>query len=165
MTDPRGLRLGMGVYVYINHTGDSVTRWSRTGFVVFLNEAPIYNISKEKLHEKQVPLEVSLLQLSKLLNMSEDFVYKIRMFGIPCEDPTFVYGNNQHFLANISVPVSTLNKKYNSSAFHFLQEGCASDERRNTYVNTHENPADLLTHPLPLGEKMWRFIMRFLYWS
>ena len=37
--------------------------------------------------------------------------YKIRMFGIVCEDPTFVYGENQYVLSNTTVPSSTLKKK------------------------------------------------------
>ena len=30
-----------------------------------------------------------------------------------------------------------------------LREGAARDEWRTAYVNTHDNPADLLTKPLP----------------
>ena len=63
--------------------------------------------------------------------------YNIRMFGIPCEDPTFVYGNNRSVLTNTGVPYSTLKNKSNSIALNFLQEGCARGKWRNTYVNTH----------------------------
>ena len=84
--------------------------------------------------------------------------YKLRMLGIPCDEPTFVYGNNKSVLANTSVPASTLKKKMNSLSFHFVREGCARDEWRTTYVNTHMNFADLLTKPLPSGEKRNHFV-------
>ena len=75
------------------------------------------------------------------------------MMGIPCSDPTFIYGDNQSVLANTRKPDSVRKKKSNSIAYHFIGEGCAKDEWRMTYINTHLNPADLLTKPLPSGEK------------
>ena len=90
--------------------------------------------------------------------------YKLRMLGIPCDEPTFVYGDNKSVLANTSVPASTLKKKMHSLSFHFVREGCARDEWRTAYVNTHMNFADLLTKPLPSGEKRNRFVRQFLYW-
>ena len=38
----------MRVYVDSDHAGDTVTQRSRTGFVIFLNGAPIYWSSKKK---------------------------------------------------------------------------------------------------------------------
>ena len=85
------------------------------------------------------------------------------MMGIPCGDPTFIYGDNQSVLCNTSMPDSTLKKKSNSIAYHFIREGCARDEWRTAYINTHDNPADLLTKPLPAGEKRRGFIRMVLY--
>ena len=38
-----------------------------------------------------------------------------------------------------------------------MREGSALDEWRATYINTHENIADLLTKNLPIGEKRIKF--------
>ena len=84
--------------------------------------------------------------------------YKLRMMGISCDDPTFIYGDNQSVLANTTVPDSTLKKKSQSIAYHFVQEGAAWDKWQMTYVNTHENEADLLTKQLPSGEKRKSFV-------
>ena len=75
-----------------------------------------------------------------------------------------VFGNNKSVLANTSVPGSTIKKKMNSLSYHFIREGCARDEWRTAYVNTHDNCADLLTKPLPAGEKRTSFVRRFLWW-
>ena len=40
---------------------------------------------------------------------------------------------------------STLKRKSQSIAYHFVREGVARDEWRATYINTHGNEADLLT--------------------
>jgi len=42
MPVPHGQLMMMRVFVDADHAGDQVTRQSRTGFIVFLNNAPIY---------------------------------------------------------------------------------------------------------------------------
>ena len=90
--------------------------------------------------------------------------YKLRMFGIPVDEPAFVFGDNKSVLANTAVPGSTIKKKMNSLSYHFIREGCARDEWRTAYVNTLLNCADLLTKSLPPGEKRSLFVQKFLYW-
>ena len=73
--------------------------------------------------------------------------------GITCTSPAFIFGEKQSVLANTTIPDSTLKKKSQSIAYHFVREGAACDKWRTAYVNTHLNPTDLLTNPLPSGEK------------
>jgi hypothetical protein len=57
MPPPRGQGFRMRVFVDSDHAGDTVTRGSRTGFLVYLNCAPIYWLSKKsRRHVKQVHL-------------------------------------------------------------------------------------------------------------
>ena len=90
--------------------------------------------------------------------------HKLRMMGIPVIGPAHVHGDNQSVLANTTIPDSTLKKKSQSIACHFVREGVAKNEWRTTHVNTHENPADLLTKPLPTGEKRHGFVRQILHW-
>jgi hypothetical protein len=85
------------------------------------------------------------------------------MMGIPCEGPAYIYGDNQLVLANTTIPDSTLKKKSQSIAYHFVREGSARDEWQTSYVNTNENESDLLTKLLPDGEKRKRFVKRLLH--
>ena len=89
--------------------------------------------------------------------------YKLRMMGIPVVETTFVYGDNKSVLCNTSIPDSTLKKKSQSIAYHFVREGAARGEWRTAYINTHLNPADLLTKPLPSGEKRRGFVRMLLH--
>ena len=164
MPVPRGVGFTMTVYVDCNLGGDCVTRRSRTGFAVFLNNAPIYWMSK-----KQTSCEVStygseLTATKQATEYVRGLRYKLRMMGIPCEDPDFFYGDNKLVLANTYMPGSTLKKKLNSLSYNFIREMCARDEWRTAYVNTHFNLADLFTKCLPSGEKRWGFVRRFLHW-
>ena len=83
--------------------------------------------------------------------------------GIPVEDPTFIFGDNQSVLANTTIPEFMPKKKTQSIAYHFVQEGCARDEWRTAYISTHENVDDMLTKPLPSGEKRCKFVRMLLH--
>ena len=74
-----------------------------------------------------------------------------------------MYGDNQSVLANTKMPHSVLKKKSNSTTFHFVREGSAKDEWRTTYVNKNENPADIMTKPLPSGKKRTKFTRMLLH--
>ena len=86
------------------------------------------------------------------------------MMGIEVNEPTFIFGDNQSVLANTTIPHSSLKKKSSSIAFHFVREGVARSEWRTTYLNTHLNPADMLTKSLPGGEKRNAFTAYVLHY-
>ncbi len=117
---------------------------------------------------KQTSVELSSFE-SEFVAMKQcceylrGLLYKLRMMGIPCEGPAYIFGDNQSVLFNTSIPDSTLKKKSQSIAYHFIREGAARDEWRTAYVNTHLNPADLLTKPLPCGQKRMGFVSMILH--
>ena len=74
------------------------------------------------------------------------------------EGPAYIQGDNQSVFANTTVPDSTLKKKSQFIAYHFVREGTARDEWRTANVNTHDNEADLLTKALPFGAKRVGFV-------
>ena len=120
MPEPRGLGFTMCAKVDADHASDTITSRSRMGFLVYLNSALIYWWSK-----KMNPVESSSFG-SKFIAMKEccEYVhglrYKLRMMGISCDDPTFIYGDNQSVLANTTIPNSTLKKKSQSITYHFV---------------------------------------------
>ena len=61
------------------------------------------------------------------------------------------------------MPDSTLKKKSQSIAYHFVREGSAHGEWQTAYMNTHNNEADLLIKLLPNGEKRWKFVRNLLH--
>ena len=153
----------MYAYVDADHAADTTTRRSRTGFLVFLNCAPIYWMSKKQASIESSTFGSEFTAIKQCTEYIRGLRYKLRMMGIPVEGPAFIHGDNQSVLANTSIPDSTLKKKSQSIAYHFVREGVAKDEWRTAYVNTAENPADLLTKPLPAGEKRHNFVKKVLY--
>ena len=142
-----------------DHAGDSVTRRSRTGFLVYCNSAPIYWMSKKQTSIESSSFGSEFIAMKQCCEYIRGLRYKLRMMGIPVIGPALIYGDNQSVLYNSSIPDSTLKKKSQSIAYHFVREGAARDEWRTAYVSTQENPADLLTKVLPMGEKRRGFVM------
>ena len=56
--------------------------------------------------------------------------------GIPVEGPAYIKGDNKSVLYNTTIPDSTLKKKSQSIAYHFVREGAARDEWRTSYIST-----------------------------
>ena len=164
MPIPLGKSFTCRVYVDSDHAGDQVTRRSRTGFIVFLNSAPIYWSSKKQTSCETSTYGSELLAMKQATEFVRGLRYKLRMMGIPVDEPAFVFGDNQSVLANTTNPGSTIKKKCHSIAYHFVREGCSRDEWRTAYIKTAENIADLLTKPLPSGEKRWYFVSKILHW-
>ena len=50
------------------------------------------------------------------------------MMGIKVDEPDFIFGDNKSVLYNTTSPGSTLKKKSNAIAHHFVREGVAQDE-------------------------------------
>jgi hypothetical protein len=153
----------MSAKVDADHASDTVTRRSRTGFLVRLNSALIYRSSRKQNSVESSSFGSEFIAMKQCCEYLRGLRYKLRMMGIPCEGPAYILGDNQSVLANTSIPDSTLKKKNQSIAYHFIREGAARDEWRTSYVNTHNNEADLLTKLLPSGAKRIGFVRRLLH--
>ena len=147
-----GHRFKICCFVDADHAGESLTSRSRTGFIVMSNNAPIYWHSKKHTYIETSTFGSEMMPMKQSADYIRGFRYKLRMFGIPVEDLSYMYGDNQSVLAGSTRTESTLKKKAQSIAFHFIREGCAADELRTTYINTSENISYLMTKPLS-GEK------------
>ena len=161
--EARGQGFTMSGYVDADHATDSMTRKSRTGFIIYLNNAPIYWLSRKQLSVESSSFGSEFCAMKQCTEYVRRLRYKLRMMGIAISEPTYLFGDNQSVLYNATCPDSMLKKKSNSIAYHFVREGSARDEWRITYINTHSNVADLLTKPLPAGDKRMRFIRMILH--
>jgi hypothetical protein len=160
---PRGIGFTMRAYVDADHASETVTRKSRTGFVVFLNNSPIHTVSKKQTGVETSSFGSEFTAMKHCTEYLRGLRYKLRMMGIPVEGHAYVFGDNKSVLYNVSIPDSILKKKSQSLSYHFVREGSARDEWRIAYINTHENPADLMTKPLPDGEKRRGFVRMLLH--
>ena len=163
MPIPRGFGFVMRAYVDANHTGDSITCRSRSGFLVYLNMAPVYWMSKNQTSVETSYFGSEFIAMKQCTNYVHGLRYNLQMLGISCEGCTFVYGDNQYVLYNTSITESTPKNKFQGIAHHFFCEGCSRNKCRTAYINTHLNPAYLLTNPLASGVKRSVFVTLIIH--
>ena len=65
---------------------------------------------------------------------------------------------------NTTIAESTLKKKSQSLCSHFVREGVARDEWRTGYIQSVNNPDDVLTKPLP-ATKIQHLVKAILHHS
>ena len=165
MPEPRGHGFIMRAKVDADHASDTDSRQSRTGFLIYLNCALVYWWSKKQTSVQSSSFGSEFVAMKQCGEYIRGLRYKLRMMGIPVEGPMCIYGDNESVIANTTLPDSTLKKKSQSIAYHFVCGGVARDEWRTSYVNTHDNEADLLTKQLPHGEKRKGFVSNLLHQS
>jgi len=163
MPEPRGIGFIIRAKVDADHASDSLTRRSRTGFLVYINMALVCWHSKKQSSVESSSFGSEFVAMKQCCEYLRGLRYKLRIMGIAVIGPCYIEGDNQSVLANTTIPDSMLKKKSQSIAYHFVREGVARDEWRTCYVNTHDNEADLLTKQLPHGEKRIRFVTNLLH--
>ena len=160
---PRGQGFTAKTKVDADHGADTVTRRSRTGFLVYTNSALVYWFSKKQSSVETSSFGSEFTAIKQCCEYIKGLKYKLQMMCIACDAPAYIEADNQSVLYNTTIPDSTLNKKSQSIAYHMVREGVARDEWRKSYINTHDNKSDLLTKQLPTGSKRKGFVMNLIH--
>jgi hypothetical protein len=161
----RGKDVDLQMFVDSDHAGDKRTRRSRTGFIIYLNMAPIVWYSKKK----QATIETSIFgaEFDAMKNGMEclrGIHYKLRMMGVEIAGPSYIYGDNMSVVHNTQRPESVLKKKSNSICYHAIPEAVAMGECLTGHtVSTHDNPADICTKTIPGDRKRDHLVSLILH--
>ena len=91
MPEPCSLGFTMRAFVDSDHAGDTVTQRSRTGFIIFLNSAPIYWYSKKQGSVETSSFGYEFIAMKQCCEYVRGLRYKLRMMGIPVDLPTYFF--------------------------------------------------------------------------
>ena len=86
MPQCRGQGVTMSAYVHSDHAGDTLTRRSRTGFLVFLNCALIFCNSKKQTAIETSSFGSEFTAMKQCTEYIRGLRYKLRMMGIACPE-------------------------------------------------------------------------------
>ena len=94
---PRGRSLTITAFVDASHAVNKITRRSHSGYVIFLNRAPIVWYSKRQNTVETSTFSAEFIALKVCLEAIEHLRFKLRCFGIPMPqgEPTYVYCDNE----------------------------------------------------------------------
>jgi hypothetical protein len=80
---PRGRSVVVTAYVDASHGAKKVTRTSHTGYVVFINRAPVVWCRKQHNTVETSTFSTEFIALNICLGLIEHLRFKLRCFGIP----------------------------------------------------------------------------------
>jgi len=163
MPEPRGNAVTIHCFVDADHAGNSVTRRSHTGILIFVQNAPILWFSKRQNTVEPSTFGSELVAMRIAKEMIVGLRYKLRMFGVPISGPANVFCDNQGVVKNTSLPESTLAKKHNSINYHTVREAVAAGIMRVTKEDTETNLSDLFTKPLSRSRR--NFLLSMIVWG
>lgn len=151
---PRGQPVQVNCFVDSDHAGDTVTRRSQSGILLYCNSAPILWHSKRQntVEDSTFGSEFVAFRIASDLIIS--LRYKLRMFGIPIDGPAQVFCDNESVYKNAALASSKLKKKHNSICFHRVRECVASGILIPFKVSSANNLSDILTKSLPVHTRV-----------
>jgi hypothetical protein len=100
--------------------------------------------------------------MKNAVELTESLRYKLRMFGVPIDNATNVFCDNEAVYKNTTMPESTLKKKHHSIAYHRCREAVAAGTVRIAKEGTSTNLSDLFTKLLPQARRE-ALLDRFTY--
>jgi hypothetical protein len=155
MPEPKGNSVEMNAFVDASHAANKKTRKSHTGYIIFVNSAPIIWYSKRQNTVEASTFGSEFIALKACIEAITHLRYKLRMFGIPLEvgldgepAPTHIMVDNESVVKNSSKVESTLNKKHNSIAYHYARWNVAAGAVQIHWINSKDNLSDPLTKRL-----------------
>ena len=160
----RGKGVDIRLYVDADFAGNAITRRSRTGYIVKLNEAPVAWSSKRQATIETSVFGSEFVAMKHGMEYVRGLRYKLRMMGVPIDGPAYVFGDNMSVIYNTtSRPESMLKKKSNSVCYHAVREAAAMGEITTAHIPTGENLSDLCTKVVPGGRKRDHLVSGLLY--
>ena len=150
--EPRGRCVSTTAFVDASLASNKVTKKSQTGFIIFVNKAPIIGYSKRQSTVECSAFSSEFLAMRTCLEHIVSLRYKLRMFGVPFQGPTEVFCDNNSVVLNTSQVESKLNKKHNALAYHAIRWAVAAGIVRIGWIDGKENLADAYTKVLSAHE-------------
>ena len=153
MPVPRGKHVVTTGFVDASHAPDRKTRRSHTGFVLFVNRAPIVWYSKRQSTVESSTFSSELIALKICMEHVVALRFKLRMFGVPIDGETKILCDNKSAVTNCSQLESTLHKKHNSLAYHAVRWSVAAGIIKVGWIDTNFNIADAFTKRLTVAQR------------
>ena len=153
MPPPLGPPVRMTAFVDASHAANRVTRKLHTGFIIFVNRAPVYWYSKRQSTVETSTFSSEFIALKTCMEQIVAMRYKLRVFGVNIDGPATVFCDNQTCVNCSSNMEATLNKKHSSLAYHATRHAVAAGIIRVAWIESSENLADPLTKQLTVQQR------------
>ena len=164
MPTPKGRLIRLTTFVDANLMHDLVTGHSSSGILHFLNQTPIDWFTKRQKQVETATYGSEFMAACQAIEQIMDLCYALRMFGVPLDGPSWLFGDNRSVVTSSTLPHSTLGKCWNALSYHHCHEAVAAGLVCFENIPSKQNTADYLTKNLPHHEA-WSHLMSLLFWK
>ncbi len=161
---PKGNMVRTSSFCDANLMHDAVTGRLASGIEEYLNQTPIDWMSKRQNQVETATYGSEFMVARQAVERLIDLRYTLRSFRVPLDGPAWLFRDNRSVVTSSTIPHSTLGKCWNALSYHRVREAVAGGWLRFEHIPGTENPADILTKPLPWF-KLRTFIEPTLFWK
>ena len=150
MPRPRGRPVSTTAFVDASHASNKKTRRSHTGYLIFINRAPVMWYSKRQQTVEASTFSSEFIAMKACIEAIQHLRFKLRMFGVPMDKghATNIFCDNESVVNNSTKLESEFNKKHTSIAYHYTRWNCAAGIVTVAWISSKENLSDPFTKRL-----------------
>ena len=100
MPKSRGRQVSTTAFVDASHAANRVSRKAHSGYVIFINRAPIIWFSKRQNTVESSAFSSEFIAAKTCVEHISALRYKLRMFGVPIDGPTNILCDNESVVKN-----------------------------------------------------------------
>ena len=145
---PKGKPVCITTFTDANLMHDFTTGRSATGVLHMINQTPIDWFSKRQGQVETATYGSEFVAARTAVEQIMDLRYTLRSYGVPRDGPAWLFGDNQSVITSSTIPHSQLAKRWNALSYHRVREAVAAGIVRFHYLESKQNPADILTKSL-----------------
>ena len=142
---PLGKSVLTSHYVDANLYHDMISGRSVTGILHFFNQTPIDWFSKLQSTVETATYGSEYVAARTCTDQVVDLRNTLRYLGVPVDPVSMMFGDNESVVNSSSIPQAKLNKRHNALSYHRTREAIASGMLRFHYVQSEDNPADMMS--------------------
>jgi hypothetical protein len=120
-----------------------------TGFVIYLNMAPIVWFSKRHPTVESSVFGAECVAMKNGIETTHGLCYKLIMMDAALESPTYIYGDIMSLVRNTQCLQSVLKKKSNIVCYHVIQDSVLVGESSIVHVYSVKKYGDSCTKVVP----------------
>ena len=116
-----------------------------TGVLHFLNQTPIEWFTRKQAMVETATYGAEFSAARSAIEQIAGMRHFLRYLGVPIEDTSYLFGDNESVVTSFTIPHSQLRKRHQSLSYHYTREAIASDMVRFTHISSEFNAGDILS--------------------
>ena len=142
---PLGKRVTLIHYFDVNLMHDVLSGKAVTGCIHLANKTPIMWYSKKQATSETATYGAEFVSGRTCIEQVIDLRNTFRYLGVPINDISYVFGDNETMINSASDPGARLRKRHNILSFHFVRSMISRGFIALHHIRSHNNLSDVLT--------------------